>query len=119
MAWSAQARAAALAARKNKGVSALKRMGNFSYSKGTSKPIFKGNVQIGLRTVFPASALKATLKRANAAKNNPYKPITVVTSKGAFQASIGKKAFRGGSGKGLSLNRPSIGAGFNMTRRGR
>lgn len=120
MGWSAQARAAALAARKNKGVSALKRAGNFSYSKGTSKPIYKGGVQVGLRTSFPAAALKAVLQRHKAQKpGNPYKPIAVVTSKGAFQASMGKKAFSGGAPKSLGLNRPSIGAGFNMTARKR
>lgn len=116
MAWSAAARAAALAARKNKGVSALKRTGNFSFSKGTSKPMFRGATQIGLRTVFPAGALKATLGRMKGTSSSPYRPITVVTAKGAFQASIGKKAFRGGAPKGLALNRPSIGAGFNMTK---
>ncbi|MFZ3014875.1 MAG: hypothetical protein WA045_14325, partial [Nitrospira sp.] len=66
---------------------------------------------------FPAASLAATLKRHGSNKASPYKPITVVTSKGAFQASIGKNAFKGGAPKGLGLNRPSIGQGFNMTAR--
>lgn len=119
MGWSAAARAAALQARKNKGITALKRVGNFSNSHGTSKPIVKpvngGLQQVGLRTAFPAGALKATLSRVNAgAPGNPYKAVTVITSKGAFQASIGKRAFSSG-GKALGLSRPSIGPGFNMT----
>lgn len=124
MAWSAAARAAAAQARRNKGgkIHSLKRPGNFSFMGGTSKPIIRigknGPVQVGLRTAFSADSLRATLKRqVSKGAKSPYRAVTIVTAKGSFQASLGKKAFRGGSGGGLGLNRPSIGPGFTMTSR--
>lgn len=101
----------------------LKRPGNVSVKGGTSKLMVKANPgggfrEVGLKTVVPVSAIKTTLHRvANSGKKNPYAAATIVTQRGAFQASVGKKIFHGGSTHATSLKRPSIGKGFHMTGR--
>lgn len=98
---------------------ALKRPGDFSTKGGTSKEMFRVSggsfVASGTRTKFAAEALRTTIKRANTkGSNNPYAGAAIVTQRGVFQASIGRKMFHGGSVRAQSLDRPSIGKGFQM-----
>jgi hypothetical protein len=97
----------------------LKRAGDASYAKagGTSKPHYRGGQVFGLATKVSTASLKETLHRV--ATGNPksaYKAATIVTQKGSFQSSIGKGVFKGGSKASLSLNRGSIGKGFEMSK---
>lgn len=99
---------------------ALKRPGDFSTRGGTSKEIFRvsgsGFVSAGVKTKFAAEALRTTIRRANTkGSKNPYVGAAVVTQRGVFQASIGRKMFHGGSVRAQSLDRPSIGKGFQMS----
>ena len=99
----------------------LKREGNVSVRGGSSKPVMRvqkdGSLkEVGVKTVFSADSLKATLHRqVSKGAKSPYAAATIVTQRGSFQASVGKKLFHGGSVHSQSLNRPSIGKGFGMT----
>lgn len=93
-------------------IKTLKRAGNASVKGGTS--VMQNG---GLVTKVPAISIQQTLKRvvANSNGKSPYRASVTVTSRGAFQGSIGKNVFKGSGAKSLSLARKSIGPGFNMS----